>query len=765
MKSLCVTGSSATNIADVAEVLRLAGIRPAKAIQHGTLIDMHQWHERTVPMLRAGQPVGRLWEKAAEELLLANLESHAWGWHSHLALWAMEFWADLDSSIHFLLIAESPEDYLAKAWLAQGQTADNETLLEEWRVQHARMLEFYLAHPERSLVVDATQALTAHDKLLALIGQRWELPEASSAGLTSRDSAEDCMAMRLAMRLAEPVCSQYADQIDTLRDELEAAIYPLQSLDGSDADVTQSLIEALQQFQKFPANSFRYEQQAGELEQAQGEVTRLDRVVARQASENDALLVTHRKALYEKEEFEQQVTSLKESADRLRTDLQRAHERSEDKAAKDQREQFSLLDERKRLVQELEIAREQAVLLTACEHSQATLRDEYEALLLSLYTTQEQLETTIARHQIEQAEHTAERESLQEALRDAQAVAEQHSVAAQASAEKHTVAQREAERLAQECEALLISLHQAQESLEGQLWHYASQQASMQTLGQRLIALKQRGGPSLAADTVEISHPAPNRMEWRLANLLVGKTECPSLAISGTLAGGNLQLEVKPGDNEAWRLDPARPVTLNTLLPAQRELAQSLPTVLQAHLPNDLDSGCRRKWQRALAKLDQSLEALPPQLRFDTPELHHVQVNPDYEHLWIKLPQASFAGSDPQQWQFRVSCANVTPNAFGEHPKLELPRQECQLLQGWFEESRDDFGSKLELRFALPNAMDGGVWKRLQPHDQRFLQSLMTSLPDILSSLEQQGHRTGRDWQDWHRLAANMRRILQAKAV
>jgi hypothetical protein len=118
--------------------------------------------------------------------------------------------------------------------------------------------------------------------------------------------------------------------------------------------------------------------------------------------------------------------------------------------------------------------------------------------------------------------------------------------------------------------------------------------------------------------------------------------------------------------------------------------------------------------QAGLGQLAQALDSFAPTLRYDAVRLKREQVNPDYEHLWLGFDNLSLGSQRWAAFEFRLSCANVRPNHFGAHPKLEFPQAQGQTpLEAWFEESYDDFGPKMELRFAMPDAMDIGVWQRL----------------------------------------------------
>ena len=114
-----------------------------------------------------------------------------------------------------------------------------------------------------------------------------------------------------------------------------------------------------------------------------------------------------------------------------------------------------------------------------------------------------------------------------------------------------------------------------------------------------------------------------------------------------------------------------------------------------------------------------------------------------------------------QAFEFRLSAANVGPKRFGTHPKLEFPEHVGQApFANWFDESYDDFGAKLELRFALPDAMDITIWGRLAAPDQAFLLAVVRQLPGMLATLQHAGTKLKRAWGDWILMANEVQRVV-----
>lgn len=172
--------------------------------------------------------------------------------------------------------------------------------------------------------------------------------------------------------------------------------------------------------------------------------------------------------------------------------------------------------------------------------------------------------------------------------------------------------------------------------------------------------------------------------------------------------------------------------------------------------------GQKKNFTTGLDKFLSIINTFPPVFRYDRVELKNQQVNPSYEHLWLRLENVALDGKLWVDFEFRVSCANVNSNSFGAQPKLEFPEKFGEApLESWFDESSDDFGAKLELRFALPHDMDMYIWNRMSNNDKNFISKLISRLPSILHGLRDRGVPMNRSWDDWIKMTLDMQCILR----
>lgn len=663
MTSLCITGISGHDFATVSNLLFQGGLAQAKPIERESTISLNDWHKRVAPLLGRQQPVGRLWEQLAGDLLLANLHASQWGWADTASLAALSFWAELEPGLNFLLLTSDPEDYLAYRMLSDQSEDISEVnehvCLKEWRDYHERMLNFYLDNSERCLLINTRQAKSNPEALFEKLSERFGLKlsiETTQLPALTIENSSNEAPVSLAYYIAEKALLGKDKEITPLHNELKAAQVPLAEPEAeTDSEgnllvtAKYSLTSILQDYQKRCAKDLT-------------------------ADERLAL-----ERLYEENE------SLLDRLNKVQEELEAANEKQQ------------------RLQQELAEAKALPAPDPQQEMELEDLRQENELLLLQLQQVQEELESVFIQAQENkkaknESDHAtqaikAEGKELREKLEKCKAESEKTGQALRAESEslnkkleqqvkensqlkdqlvQHKQVESELNNQQQENELLLLQLQQVQEELE----HYfiRHQEASKET-------------EKLKSDNRKL--------------------------------------------NQKYQI-------------AQQQLEQ--PRGFLSRFTN----GSKQP-------------ALAQKLVYSAVQLRHEQVNKDYEHLNIILKDAIFGEQYSPEWQFRLSCAAVTAEEFGKQPKLEIPEQSDQLLQNWFSESENEYGRKLELRFALPNAMDTGVWKRINQTDQTLINDLLLQLPHILSSLEEKHNLSSRPWADWKTLVTDMQRIHHQK--
>ena len=352
----------------------------------------------------------------------------------------------------------------------------------------------------------------------------------------------------------------------------------------------------------------------------------------------------------------------------------------------------------------------------------------------------------------------------------------------------------------QENELLLLQLHQVQEELEHYFLQHQDAQKQLTAAQQRWQHMLQRTPDYCDYDHIElISAEASadthvSTSTWRITNLTTAGHQLAQLDIQTVLENGlaGIVFTRNPGSSgpllrwpHAFANQDALPLILTgtpaqivqrlqpfqdlstadwDLLQAVRKLlmrALEAPAALQAPAsfdPQALHSG--------LKKLHKVLDALQTTLRFDAVSLKRELANPGDEHLCLHLQNLSFGGKRWAEFEFRLSCAIVLPKHFGTHPMLAFPEHTgAAPFVSWFSESTDAFGNKLELRFAMPDAMDMSVWQRLSDPDRSFVLALISRLPAMLDILHSASTPLSRPWSDWNALATDVQRIAALRTA
>ena len=333
---------------------------------------------------------------------------------------------------------------------------------------------------------------------------------------------------------------------------------------------------------------------------------------------------------------------------------------------------------------------------------------------------------------------------------------------------------RQLQEIQQENSSLQQLLYQQQEALERQDVAAQQHQQLIERDQARWTRLQARLPPyfdcaAIDIAAVELGGEVPV-LHWRLRDVSLGGRFWPQLVLRTVMVEG------QPG----LAFDEQEPlIPLQVLVPAnvaqQQRYAGLTSDAWARHLAaasaieqyfasdeagsSELDGFDRVFWRQLLQPLVTQLKGLPEVFRFDRVGLKSELVHADYEHLWLRLENASHGSRLWPRFELRLGAADVVADGFSTHPKLELPLIDGQTrpFDSWFEESSDDFGGKFELRFDIAHhRFDLKVWARVQAGDQKLLLALLQSLPRALLALQQDAVAIGRDWADWTGLAQGM---------
>ena len=448
--------------------------------------------------------------------------------------------------------------------------------------------------------------------------------------------------------------------------------------------------------------------------------------------------------------------------------------------------------------------------LSAVQEKQSEAEGEIEILSEQLQQVRADLGTYVVENQVLQDSLTAEKERvgildarLLEVTREYDSISSAH-ILWLAERENllalNAAIQGELSALKQAHESLLLELSEEQTLSEQQFSQNEHAAALLKTLEleknaaeARLVQVLQKYPMPVGCERIEILElPVGDQlnMQWQAIGLETGIHIQPSLLFSTIIEDSALGLifsrqqathnglirwpEILSTSNELVlspvgnaTTGPIRAETWLSLATADLDTVIALSLALEKELRNDgiVKQLGKNISSRLLAGLD-AFKHLSSEtqstFRYDQVRLKRATVNDDYEHLWLEFDHVSYGQLRLRYFECRIACAELISKRFGSFPKLEFPRLDSeQSLTSWYPESRDDFGDKLELRFAPPALFDVEVWGKLKHEDQGLILSLLERLPTILRELELDQAGLHRPWPQWNSVVEHMSRCLE----
>ena len=715
MKCICVTGASQIDLENVATILYQSGMSIEQSPDDKpNAMSMASWHQHVVEMLdeEIESPIienpGRFLEQIASDIFLANINKTLWGWADTQSTFLLDFWQNYDPRIYFVLVCISPEQMLANAMRSQDSSVNMDMLMMQWQKYHLQLLRFHLRNAKRSVLVDASDCVNNPSLFVANVSKQWNIKAAIPRLFTQPPQAKNSYLLFLAHRLCEGEV-----QIHSLQNELSAVRLYLNESTPSQQDCSVYAVEDV-------LASYYLEQQTI----ATAEIIAKNKI--------DDLERKGEHYFEQLSNIQAELTGLCQSRDALNEQLaqQQAHtthlhQQLEAISAQSAQQQHNS-DEQIRQLQQANETKESVIAEQQgrINHLTETNTQNSELLLLELHQAHQESE-----HYFEQYQ-------------------EKDSILKQAETRWQRMLDRCPEYF--DYDSLKVDITVKEKNKQASYWQLKNVNAAGRTVDVFNFSFEVLDNQTAIIFYKEVEGAACF-MRWpqRLANQDFFKI----------IFGHN-------GAESQHNIDAIDALTASDwafLRLLSRWLHRTLENPVLIDLPQDLPfEALHTVVERFILFSSELLEVL----RYDDITLRREQINPDYEHLWLKLTRLSFTDQCNLDFEFRLSCANVRPNAFGVHPKLEFPQEMGeQCFDSWFEESYDDFGAKLELRFALPDAMDMTVWGKLSAHDQKLVYQLIAQLPNLLANLVQKGVKLKRPLSDWLELVGSIQQIYAMRVL
>jgi hypothetical protein len=813
MKCICVTGAIQNDLDLVFNILQQAGIKSSQPNKRNELIDMSAWHEQALTLDNdslaentATFNPGRFMEQMASDIFIANIKTDIWGWADTRSALLLDYWVNFDPRIHFVIVYISPQQMLANVMSTTTETLSVDAIMSAWQTYYQQLLRFYLRNPQRSILVDAQESMQNPQALLKHCAEQWSWSTSNlPKNLLPIDMPQDSLALYIAQQLSD----SYPDVI-SLQHEIAATLTRLSDNKPITPPMTgESLINSYRALQDRSLELSKIQRAYEELAIVKAEFS--DTITAYQQQEQE---IEHLNQLLvaQLEQVQEELKSyfLKSEAGQKQVDDLTSQLTT---LAHAYQQQNHLAAERQEQIEQL--TQEQASVLAAhtkqqqeTQAQQQSAQQENELLLLQLHQVQEELETYFLKSEAGQKQVddlTSQLTNLTQAVQqqnhlaaERQAQIEQltqeHNKALAEHAKQQQETQVQQQSIQQENELLLLQLHQVQEELEHYFLQHQAAQQQLQHSENRWQHMLQRN-PNFcdyeALDVLPVEDES-NSSIWQIKNLTIAGRYLPQLNFKLILEQGMAgfvftRQQYNKGPFIRWPANVRTKNELTLTLTGEEEILHqrvkslielsvsdwdllkalccfiqdSLKQPQSINLPSELDVSALIVGLKALTN---RFDKLPALLRYDQLTIKHEQITSDYEYLWLHIANLSYGNKRWPEFEFKLSCANILQDVFGTHPKLEFPQvNEQKVLESWFIESSDDFGAKMELRFARPNSMDLDVWQQLSEKDKKLLTALITNLPYMLINLRSTEQKNNRPWQNWIDMSQTMLSILTAQ--
>lgn len=181
MNSLCITGSVQSTLDPFAEALLKAGAKSAVPALRNKKVSIAQWHQKVLAT-QTGSPSaplkpGRAWDQLAIDIFYANDNHPLWLWADENSVHFLDYWLEFDANTQFVLMHTSPHLALVAAMEEGSNTLlALETVLQEWCSRTQAMLNFHLRHPDRSIFIESSQAISEPNIPVQALAKHWQLP-------------------------------------------------------------------------------------------------------------------------------------------------------------------------------------------------------------------------------------------------------------------------------------------------------------------------------------------------------------------------------------------------------------------------------------------------------------------------------------------------------------------------------------------------------------------------------------------------------------
>jgi chemotaxis protein histidine kinase CheA len=533
MTIFCITGFSKESIQFTERILLDSGMSQHLPLERDPSMDLMRWHEKasnaqdlsltaTQELSVSSYQPSRLWQQLAIDLMVANMNSPHWCWAHPGSLQWLDYWAQLESDIGFVLVCEDRASLVCRL-VEQGETPESmEGHLALWVQKHQEMLRFNLRNPSKSILVWSSQVQSHPSQLIQQIQLNWLTPLNDAKFSEQIFTQPSSLLQKIAMKILKDQA-----QTESLDFELQSLIGPSPTVLTNEQIETTDLIKlygqlqernflqdqlilaqhnielskklSLQDQEKIQAESAAKQDALSKLAAEQNKLAAEQKISGSLKKEKEELSTAHKEALAKNKDLQEESDLLLSQLHQVQEELEKYFLLNKDCEEKIKVETLAKQDALSKLAAEqYKLAAEQKAsgalkkekeeLSTA--HKEALVKNkDLQERLLALQKNIDDAKKLSAQDQEKIKAQTA---AIQDAL--SKLTAEQNKLAAEQKTssalkkekEELSGAQKEAlaknKDLQEESDLLLSQLHQVQEELEKYFLLHKERQIEVQRL-------------------------------------------------------------------------------------------------------------------------------------------------------------------------------------------------------------------------------------------------------------------------------------------
>lgn len=174
-----VVGHDMSECSSILELLHANGMSLAEPLKKEQilaidiskiLLKSHHQKSQRIEQIK----INKVWDGLALDLCMSNIKHDWWGWADSQAIYLLDYWRSIDSNLAFILVYDTPENFIKKTLNSHGtiSSSEFEKAMLSWENYNRVLLKFYNENPTCTLLVNAQQIKKDTSKYLQQVNKQ-----------------------------------------------------------------------------------------------------------------------------------------------------------------------------------------------------------------------------------------------------------------------------------------------------------------------------------------------------------------------------------------------------------------------------------------------------------------------------------------------------------------------------------------------------------------------------------------------------------------